>query len=101
VVHPHFITLDGPGGSIELSNTEFTRGAYTGTVALTVSAGRRPLGDGIRRLTIVGVQGAPQVAREGKTVLIAPGLRIELRGAGVQVDGETIRITVPNEARAR
>jgi hypothetical protein len=95
VAHPHFITLVGPSGSIDLTNAGFARGSYAGTVGLTASAGWRPLGDGIRRLTVVGIQGAPQISHDGKIVLTAPGLRVELRGADLRVDGETIRITVP------
>jgi len=101
VAHAHFITLVGPSGFIELTNPGFERGSYAGTVGLTASAGRRPLGDGIRRLTVVGIQNAPQVSRDGKIVLTAPGLRMELREADLQVEGETVRITVPNENRAR
>jgi hypothetical protein len=95
VAHPHFITLVGPSGSIDLTNAGFARGSHAGTVGLTASAGRRPLGDGIRRLTVVGIQGAPQISHDGKIVLTAPGLRVELRGVDLRVDGETIRITVP------
>lgn len=101
VVHPHFITLVGPSGSIDLTNAGFARGSYAGTVGLTASAGRQPLGDGIRRLTVLGLQSTPQISRDGEIVLTAPGLRLKLRGAELQVDGETIRITVPNENRAR
>jgi len=94
VAHPHYITLGSSSGSIALTNAGFSRGSYAGTVALSASAGRRPLGDGIRRLTIVGIEGTPLINREGTIVLTAPGVKIELRGAVLQADGETTRITV-------
>ena len=101
VAQAHFITLGGESGSVALTNPGFSRGSWNGTVGLTVPAGRRPLADGILCLTIVGVQGAPQVdRRDGQVVLTAPGLRIELRGAGLQVNGETFRITIPGGSTA-
>jgi hypothetical protein len=92
----NFITLMGPSGSVALSNPAFSRDSFDGTVALTVSAGRHPLSDGIRRITIVGLQGAPRVDRVGGTLTVeGGGLRIELRGAEARAEGETVWITVP------
>ena len=96
VVQANFITLAGPSGTVEMTNPGFARNSFAGTVGLTVSAGRHPLGDRIRRMTIVGIQDAPRVVKgEGAITVVARGLRIELRGADVHTDGETTRITVP------
>lgn len=94
VVHPHFVIVRGPGGSVALTNPGFTRGTYSGTVAVTASAGRDPMRDGFRRLTLAGVQGQPEVTGEGKVVLRAAGLLVELQHADVQADGGTVRIRV-------
>lgn len=97
VAHAHFITFGSAIGTVTLTNPAFSRGSWDGTVGLTAPAGRHPLGDGIRRLTIVGIQGVPQVdRRDGQILLTAPGLQIELRRAGLQVDGETFRLTIPD-----
>ncbi|MEW6758179.1 MAG: hypothetical protein AB1347_08160, partial [Acidobacteriota bacterium] len=94
VVHPHFVTVRGPGGSVALTNPGFSRGSYSGTVAVTTSAGQDPMRDGFRRLTLTGVQGPLEVTREGQIVLKAAGLLIELQQADIQTDGETVRIRV-------
>jgi hypothetical protein len=96
VVQANFITLAGSSGTVEMTNPGFARNSFAGTVGLTVSAGSHPLGDRIRRVTIVGVQDTPQVASDGGALtVVAQGVRIELRGASVHTDGETTRITVP------
>jgi hypothetical protein len=94
VAHAHFISVLGPGGTAALTNPGFSKGAWSGTIAVTLSAGQDPMGDGFRRLTLVGVKGPPEITREGKVVLKAPGLRIELQKADVQADGGTVRIRV-------
>ncbi len=101
VVQANFITLAGARGSVALTNPGFTRNAFAGTVVLTVAAGRHPLADGIRRVTVVGLAEAPHVARGDETVTVtAPGLRIELRGAQLRADSEALRITVPRAGRS-
>ncbi|MCU0250678.1 MAG: hypothetical protein MUE61_10735 [Vicinamibacterales bacterium] len=53
------------------------------------------MSDGVRRLTIAGIQGAPKVGGDEGTVSVeAPGVRLTLRGSDVRVEGELIRITV-------
>ena len=101
VVQANFITLTGSSGTVEVTNPGFARNSFAGTVAFTVSAGHRPLGDGIRQVTIVGIQDAPRVGRgEGTITVVARGVRIELRGADARTDGEAIRITVPARSPA-
>ena len=96
VIHPNYITFTGPGGTVELTNPGFARGSFAGTVVLTRAAGRHPIGDGIRELTIVGLRGAPRVdRREGRLTVEAEGLRISLQDANVRTEGETLRISIP------
>jgi hypothetical protein len=53
------------------------------------------LSEGIRRLTIAGIQGTPKVGGDEGTVSVeSPGVRLTLRGAEAQVDGALIRIIV-------
>jgi hypothetical protein len=93
VVHPRYLTLTGPVGTVEVTNAAFTRGAFTGVVALTGPAGRHPLADGVRTLTIVGLRTAPKVnRRDGQLVVEAEGVRLTLRGAEASTAGETVRI---------
>ena len=95
VVHPNDITFTGHGGSVELTNPGFARGSFAGTVALTRPAGRHPLGDGIRTLTIVGIRGTPRVDwRDGHLIVEADGVRISLEGAELRTEGETLHISV-------
>ena len=95
VAHPNYLTLAVPQGTIELTNPGFVRGSFGGMVSVTEAAGRHPLSDGVRRLTIAGIQGAPKVGGDEGTVSVeAPGVRLTLRGSDVRVEGELIRITV-------
>ena len=99
VIHPNYIVFTCPNGTIDLTNPGFVRGSFAGTVALTSAAGRHPLGDGIRALTVVGVRGTPQVdRRDGRLTLEAEGVRITLQGADVSTEGETLRVSLPARA---
>jgi len=95
IAHANYLSLSGPQGSVELTNPGFVRGSFGGTVGVTEAAGRHPLSDGVRRLTIAGIQGAPTVGGAGGTVsLEAPGVRLTLLGAEAHVEGALIRIVV-------
>ena len=95
VAHPNYLTLAVPQGTVELTKAGFVRGSFGGTVAVTESAGRHPLADGVRRLTIYGIQGSPKAVREGDSVVLeAPGVRLTLRGADLREEGGQIRVTV-------
>ena len=95
IAHANYLTLSVPQGTVELTNPGFVRGTFGGTVSVTEAAGRHPLSDGVRRLTIAGIQGAPKVGGDEGTVSVeAPGVRLTLRGSDVRVEGELIRITV-------
>jgi hypothetical protein len=92
-VHASYVTLTCRGGTIELTNPAFVRGSFAGTVALTRPAGRHPLADGIRTVTLFGVTPAPRVARpDDRLVVEAEGVRLTLPGADVQAEGQTLRI---------
>jgi hypothetical protein len=97
VIHPNYVTLTGPSGAIELNNPGFAKGSFSGTVGLTRAAGRHPLADGIRTLTVVGVKGRPRVdRRDGRLTIEAEGVRVTLQGAEVSTEGETLGISVPS-----
>jgi hypothetical protein len=95
IAYANYLSLSVPQGSIELTNPGFVRGSFGGTVSVTEAAGRHPLSDGIRRLTIAGIQGAPKVGgAEGTLSVEAPGVRLTLRGAEAHLEGALIRIVV-------
>jgi hypothetical protein len=95
IAHANYLTLSVPQGTVELTNPGFVRGTFGGTVSVTEAAGRYPLSDGVRRLTIAGIQGAPKVGSdEGIVSVQAPGVRLTFRGAEAHVDGALIRIIV-------
>ena len=95
IAHNHFVSLVAPQGTIDLTNPGFARNTFGGAVTLTVPAGRHPLSDGVRQVTIVGIEGEPKIGRAGDTVTLeAPGVRLTLRGAEARVDGKAVRITV-------
>jgi hypothetical protein len=97
MIHPNYITLACPDGTVELTNPGHVRGSFAGTVALTTAAGRHPLGEGIRAVTIVGVRGAPRVERQdGRLTIEAEGVRISVQGAAVSTEGGTLRISLPS-----
>ena len=99
VVHPNYVTLTGPNGTIDLTNPAFARGSFAGTVALTRAAGRHPLRAGIRMVTVAGLKGAPRVdRRDGRLTLEAEGVRITLEDADLRAEGETLRISLPARA---
>jgi hypothetical protein len=95
VAHANYLSLVVPQGSVELTNPAFVRGSFGGTVSVTEAAGRHPLSDGIRRLTIAGIEGAPKVGGDKATVSVeAPGVRLTLRDVDTHVDGDLVRIIV-------
>jgi hypothetical protein len=102
VAHARNITLAGPDGRVEMTNTAFQRGAFSGTVALTQPAGRHPMADGVRQVAIVGIPAAPAVERDGDAVtLVAPGVRLQFGRGEVYKDGETIRVVLRTSPPAR
>ena len=94
VVHPRYLTLSGPDGTIDVTNPDYSRGSFGGVVCLTRAAGRHPLADGVRTLTLVGLK-KPRVesGRDGVTVE-SEGVRITLKGATLERDADAILITL-------
>jgi hypothetical protein len=101
VVHPRYLTLSGPAGTITVTNPDYSRGSFGGTVGLTRAAGRHPIADGVRGLTLVGLKG-PRAESDWNGVRVeADGVRIELREASLERDGATIWITLGAVSGAR
>jgi hypothetical protein len=95
IAHANYLSLVVAQGNVELTNPAFVRGSFGGTVGVTEAAGRHPLSDGVRRLTIAGIQGAPTVGGAERTVSVeAPGVRLTLRDVEMHVDGDLVRIIV-------
>ena len=86
VLHTRFVKLGNRAGTIEVF----------GRSALTEPAGDHPLFQGIRRLTVTGLPGAPPAPSDGRQLAIAvPGLRLLLAGAETEVSGTTFRVRLP------
>ena len=78
VLHTRFVKLGNPAGSLEV----------IGRGALTASAGAHPLFNGVRVVTITGIQDEPTVTESNGTLkLAASGVAAEFKGATVQRDG--------------
>jgi hypothetical protein len=85
VLHSRFVKLGNDAGSIQV----------LGRASLTEAAGAHPLFNGVKRLTVTGLPGAPGVTARGDTVTIsADGISGELRGAMVQRDARRVTITL-------
>lgn len=96
VVHANYLTLRGGGVSVEVTNPDFVRRSFAGTVSLTAPGGRHPLTAGIRRLAVFGIRTALRITRDNGVLKIdSPELRASLPGAEVLVDGLTMRIILP------
>ena len=88
IVHPRYLTLSGSAGTIAVTNPGYAQGSFGGTVAITRPAGRHPLADGVRSVTITGVRGTPRVAsRDGRVTVEFEGGRIALDGAESRYGG--------------
>jgi hypothetical protein len=85
ILHTRFVRLASSAGSLEV----------LGHRCLTVSAGKHPLFEGVRRATIeLGEE--PRLEETGQAVRIsAEGLNLEFRGARVSRDGQTVRLEIP------
>jgi hypothetical protein len=95
VAHASHLTLESAQGTVDVSNPRFVRGAFEGTVSLSVPAGSHPLTEGVRRLTIVGIEAVPEVGGDAGSVAVeAPGVRIRLRPASARAQGNLIRIVI-------
>jgi hypothetical protein len=85
VLHTRWVKLGNSAGSLEVLDAR----------AVTESAGKHPLFEGVRRVTVTGVREEPEV-RETATgiTLKAAGLTAEFRGARWERKGRTITVFV-------
>jgi len=82
VLHARWVKLQNTAGSIEV----------LGRAALTASAGTHPLFEGVRRLTLTGLEAAPDLqALSAGEREIAPGVHATFSGARIERhDNETV-----------
>ena len=85
VLHTRWVKLGNSAGSLEVLDGR----------AVTESAGKHPLFEGVRRATVTGLAEEPEV-RETATgvVLKAAGVTAEFRGARLERTGQTITLVV-------
>jgi hypothetical protein len=85
VLHTRWVKLGNAAGSIEVIDLR----------ALTESAGKHPLFEGVRRVTVPGVASEPDVRVSPEGVSIrAAGVTADFRGARVSRDGRVITVTL-------
>ncbi|MGE5361648.1 MAG: hypothetical protein ACM3NQ_21745 [Bacteroidales bacterium] len=94
VVHPRYLTLSGPEGTIDVTNPDYSRGSFGGVVCLTRAAGRHPLADGVRTLTLVGLKRPRAESGWDGVTVESEGVRITLKGATLERDADGIVITL-------
>jgi hypothetical protein len=83
VLHSRFVKLGNAAGTIEV----------LGRAALTEGQGPHPLFQGVRRLTVTGLPGAPPVPSGGRDLTIdLPGLRLRLAGVESSLSGGILRV---------
>ena len=85
VLHTRWVKLGNSAGSIEVLDRR----------ALTESAGKHPLFDGVRRVTVTGMAEEPEVRESADGVsLRAAGVTADFRGARAARDGRSITVTL-------
>ena len=85
VLHTRWIKLGNSSGSLEVLDRH----------SLTEGAGKHPLFEGVRRVTITGLPSAPRIEEADGAVKISEnGLTLDFRGARVAQDGHTVTITL-------
>ena len=85
VLHGRWIKLGNASGEIEVLDRE----------ALTEAAGSHPLFEGVRRLSVSGLEHEPAVEQEGESVVVrTAGVNARFRRARVARSGETLEITL-------
>lgn len=88
ILHTRFLKLGNEHGALEM----------LGGTALTEAAGSHPLFEGIRRVTLAGLESEPEVKIQGERVLVeSPGFKADLARAQTETDG--IQITVSLTSR--
>lgn len=85
VLHTRFVKLGNDGGTLEV----------LGRGALSESAGAHPLFNGVRVVTITGLDSEPVVTgADGLIKLVASGVSAEFKHATMQREGKVIRIVL-------
>lgn len=85
VLHSRWVKLGNAAGSVEVLNAR----------AVTEAAGRHPLFEGVRRVTVTGIRAEPTVRETAAGVALeAAGVAGEFRGARTERKGRTITIRV-------
>jgi len=83
VLHSRYLVLSGQGARLEVN----------GPLSLTEAAGPHPLFNGVRSVTITGLDEEPALRRDGSTVhLSVPGVDLRANGATVVRDDRSVRI---------
>ena len=92
ILHARFLKLGNEAGSIQVIDE-----AEVDLESLTEGAGKHPLFNGIRRVTVTGLA-EPQVERAGEQVQVhAPGLTLQFTGATAEVQGSTVFVRLAGE----
>ncbi len=83
ILHTRFLKLGNEHGALELM----------GGTAFTQAAGAHPLFNGIRRVTLTGLETEPEVEIQGERVIVnAPGFKADLTRARLERDGAQITV---------
>lgn len=85
VLHTRWIKLGNSAGAVEVLDRR----------ALTESAGKHPLFEGVKSLTVTGIEGEPQARESPDGVSVrAPGLTADFRGASLTRGDRTLVVTL-------
>jgi hypothetical protein len=85
ILHSRWVKLGNGAGSVEVLNAR----------AVTESAGKHPLFEGVRRLTVTGIRDEPKVAETGSGVSIeGAGVAGKFAGARAERSGRTITVRI-------
>jgi hypothetical protein len=86
VLHSRWVKLRNSAGSLEVLDAR----------SVTESAGRHPLFEGVRRVTITGIREEPQVRESaGQVALEAAGVTAQFNGARLERKDRTITVVIP------
>lgn len=87
ILHSRFVTLGGSGAKLQvIGRATLTQG----------TPGGHPLFNGVRRVTVTGLAGAPSMSDSAGVVLLrADGVEGAFPKARVQTEGQEVRVTLP------
>jgi hypothetical protein len=85
VLHTRWVKLQNASGSLEVLDAR----------ALTEAAGKHPLFEGVRRVTVAGIRDEPEVRESAGIVSVrAGGVNGEFRGARVERGDRTVTVSI-------